>query len=119
MTGAIALTVATSGLVVAGLVRLMGAAGAGIGALLLVLVGNPLSGIATSPRLLPAPWGELGQWLPTGAGGTLVRTATYFPAASVWAPVLVLVIWAAIGIGMVLIGRRQPAAHSADAAVAA
>ncbi len=115
MAGAIALTVAASGLVVAGLVRLLGAAGAGLGALLLVLIGNPMSGIATSPRLLPSPWGELGQLLPTGAGGTLVRTATYFPSASVWGPVLVLVIWAAIGAGMVLIGRRKPAATAAPA----
>ena len=101
------------------MVRLLGAAGAGLGALLLVIIGNPLSGIATSPRLLPGPWGEFGQWLPTGAGGTLVRTATYFPEASVWGPLLVLFIWAAIGVGMVLFGRRQPAAHSVDAAVAA
>ena len=76
---AISLTIAASALVVAGLVRLMGAAGVGLGALLLVIVGNPLSGIATSPRLLPAPWGEFGQWLPTGAGGTLLRTVAYFP----------------------------------------
>ena len=76
---AIALTISASGLVVAGLVRLIGAAGAGLGALLLVIVGNPLSGIATSPRLLPGPWGEFGQWLPTGAGGTLLRTVAYFP----------------------------------------
>ena len=48
---AISLTITASALVVAGLVRLMGAAGVGVGALLLVIVGNPLSGIATSPRL--------------------------------------------------------------------
>jgi len=103
---AIGLAVATSGLVVAGLARLMGAAGVGVGALLLVIVGNPLSGIATSPRLLPGPWGEVGQWLPTGAGGTLLRTAAYFPAASVAFPVWVLVGWAMLGAGAVLIGRH-------------
>jgi hypothetical protein len=85
----------------------MGAAGVGVGALLLVIVGNPLSGIATSPRLLPGPWGEFGQWLPTGAGGTLVRTAAYFPEASVAFPVWVLLGWAVLGAGAVLIGQHR------------
>ena len=104
---AISLTITTSALVVAGLVRLIGAAGAGLGALLLVIVGNPLSGIATSPRLLPGPWGEFGQWLPTGAGGTLVRTVAYFPAASVWMPTLVLIGWAVLGAAGVIFGKAR------------
>ncbi len=114
---AISLTVAASALVVAGVVRLVGPAGAGLGALLLVIVGNPLSGITTSPRLLPAPWGELGQWLPTGAGGTLLRTAAYFPEASVWAPVLILLSWAALGAVAVIVGRR--AGHQSHIAATA
>jgi hypothetical protein len=79
-----------------------------------VIVGNPLSGIATSFRLLPAPWGELGQWLPTGAGGTLLRTAAYFPGASVWAPLLILLGWAVLGAVGVIFGRTN-AAHPAPA----
>lgn len=118
---AISLTIATSALVVAGLARLLGAAGAGLGALLLIIVGNPLSGIATSPRLLPGPWGEFGQWLPTGAGGTLLRTVAYFPAASVWMPVLILLGWAALGAVAVIVGRAKVGiAHgSHETAVAA
>jgi len=115
---AIALTVATSALVVAGLVRLLGAAGAGLGALLLVIIGNPLSGIATSPRLLPGPWGEFGQWLPTGAGGTLVRTVAYFPEASIAGPLLVLFGWAALGAVGVIFGRAT-VGHQAAAPQAA
>lgn len=106
---AIWLTITASALVVAGSVRLLGAAGTGLGALLLMIVGNPLSGISSSPRLLPAPWGEFGQWLPTGAGGTLLRTASYFPAASVWGPVLVLLGWAALGAAGVIFGRKGAA----------
>ena len=104
---AISLTIAASALVVAGLVRLIGPAGAGLGALLLVIVGNPLSGIATSPRMLPAPWGEFGQLLPTGAGGTLFRTAAYFPDASGWAPLLVLFVWGALGAAGVIFGKAS------------
>ena len=93
----------------------MGAAGAGLGALLLVIVGNPLSGIATSPRLLPGPWGEFGQWLPTGAGGTLLRTVSYFPEASIAWPLTVLLIWAALGVAGVIFGRARVGRHrSAD-----
>lgn len=106
-TSAISLAVGTSALVVAGLARLLGAAGIGIGALLLMIIGNPLSGIASSPRLLPGPWGEFGQWLPTGAGGSLLRTAAYFPQASVWGPVLILLGWAALGAVGVLVGRKS------------
>jgi hypothetical protein len=111
VASAICLSVATSALVVAGLVRVCGALGAGLGALLLVIVGNPLSGIATSPLLLPAPWGAVGQWLPTGAGGTLLRTIAYFPEASVSGPLLILLGWAVAGAVMVLLGRRVPAGH--------
>jgi hypothetical protein len=111
VASAICLSVATSALVVAGLVRVLGAVGAGLGALLLVIVGNPLSGIATSPLLLPAPWGAIGQWLPTGAGGTLLRTIAYFPAASVWQPLLILLGWAVAGAVMVLLGRRVSIGH--------
>lgn len=107
--GAIALTVAASALVVAGSARLLGPAGIGLGAVLLVIVGNPLSGIASSPRLLPAPWGEFGQWLPTGAGGTLLRTVAYFPDAAIGFPVWVLLGWSALGLAGVLLGRRGPA----------
>jgi len=114
-SSAIALMVAASALVVAGLVRLMGPIGAGVGALLLVVIGNPLSGIATSPRLLPGPWGEFGQWLPTGAGGTLLRTVAYFPAAPIGWPVLVLLSWAALGALGVIFGRAaQRAPRSAS-----
>src|SRR4029077_21197302 len=117
---AISLTITASALVVAGLVRLIGVAGAGIGALLLVIIGNPLSGIATSPRLLPGPWGEVGQWLPTGAGGTLLRTVAYFPGASVWAPLLILLGWALLGGLMVLLfDHSKTAAGHRHEAIAA
>jgi hypothetical protein len=107
-SSAIALTVAVSALVVAGSTRLLGSAGLAVGALLLMIIGNPLSGIASSPRLLPAPWGEFGQWLPTGAGGTLLRSVAYFPDAAIGFPVWVLLAWGALGLLGVLLGRRGP-----------
>ena len=113
VASAICLSVVTSALVVAGLVRVLGPVGAGLAALLLVIVGNPLSGIASSPYLLPAPWGAVGQWLPTGAGGTLLRTIAYFPAASVSEPLLILLGWAVAGAAMMLLGRRMSTGRAA------
>ena len=75
--------------------------------MILLLIGNPLSGIATSPRFLPGPWGEFGQWLPTGAGGTLLRTVSYFPAASIAWPLTILLAWAVLGALGVIFGRAK------------
>jgi hypothetical protein len=61
---------------VAGLAALFGRAGAALGALLVVLVGNPLSGVASAPELPPEPAGAIGQMLPPGAGGSLLGRST-------------------------------------------
>lgn len=105
VAGAIALTIAAAGATVAGLVAVIGAAGVGVGGLTFMLLANPISGAATSPALVPAPWGAVGQWFPPGAGSTLLRLAAYFPEASVLAPVLVLAGWAALGSALVLSRR--------------
>jgi len=86
---------------------LLGTAGVGVSALVMVLISNPLSGLASSPYLLPAPWGTIGQWLPPGAGGTLLRSVAYFPASSIAAPVAVLAGWIAVGAGLVALGAAR------------
>ncbi|WP_238420548.1 ABC transporter permease [Gordonia sp. 'Campus'] len=93
---------------------LLGTAGVGLSALVMVLISNPLSGLASSPYLLPAPWGAVGQWLPPGAGGTLLRSAAYFPGAGVAGPVAVLLGWVVVGavllaLGVLRMRRREPA----------
>lgn len=64
---------------VAGLVSLIGLAGMGVAALLFMLVGMPLSGIAMPPEYLPWIWGEVGQWFPLGATASALRGAAFFP----------------------------------------
>ena len=64
--------------IVAGLSAVLGRAGIALGAVVVFVLGNPLSGLATAPELLPQPWGALGQFLPPGAGATLLRSAGYF-----------------------------------------
>lgn len=110
--GALSLTVAALGASVAGLAALLGTPGIGLGVLLMVLLGNPFSGAASAPELLPEPAGALGQWLPPGAGATLLRSMAYFDGSGAAMSLLTLSVWAALGLTAVLIGarRRVPAA---------
>ena len=61
---------------------LIGPAGIALGALLMVFVGNPWSGIASVPELLPKAAGFIGQLLPPGAGANLLRNTAFFDGAS-------------------------------------
>jgi hypothetical protein len=106
--GLLALAISGS---VAGLGALVGPAGIGLGALLVFLVGNPLSAVASAPELLPQPWGQAGQFLPPGAGATLLRSTAYFDGAGGAAPAWTLAGWASAGIVLLLIGRRRVGAH--------
>ncbi|MFG3699578.1 hypothetical protein ACGF5C_16890 [Micromonospora sp. NPDC047620] len=99
---------------VAGLGALLGRPGIGLGALLVFLVGNPLSGVSAAPELLPQPWGAVGQFLPVGAGGTLLRSVTFFDGAGSGRSLAVLAGYALVGLLLVAVSRRP-----ADAAVAA
>ncbi|AVT34403.1 hypothetical protein C6361_12465 [Plantactinospora sp. BC1] len=90
---------------VAGLGALLGRPGIGLGAILVFLVGNPLSAVGAAPELLPQPWGEVGQWLPIGAGGTLLRSAAFFDGAGATTPLLVLAAYAAAGLLLVALRR--------------
>ncbi|MFG2165801.1 hypothetical protein [Micromonospora chersina] len=93
---------------VAGLGALLGRAGLGLGALLVFLVGNPLSAVAAAPELLPQPWGVVGQFLPVGAGGTLLRAAAFFDGAGAGRSLAVLAGYALVGLALVLLGSRSP-----------
>ena len=58
---------------VAGLAGRLGPPGIGIGAVLMMVVANPWSGVTSAPELLPEPAGVIGQWLPPGAAGSALR----------------------------------------------
>ncbi|MFE9458712.1 ABC transporter permease [Streptomyces californicus] len=107
--GALALTVLAIGSAVAGLAALLGPRGIGLGALLMVLLGNSFSGVTSAPELLPEPVGAIGQWLPPGAGGSLLRSVGFFDGSAAGGPVLTLSLWSALGLAAVLLARRKPA----------
>ncbi|MFI9757385.1 ABC transporter permease [Streptomyces sp. NPDC051963] len=96
-------TLAVSG-AIAGLAALIGPAGIGITAGVVMLFGNPWSGAASAPQMLPEPVGTIGQWLPPGAGTTLLRSVSFFDGAAATGPALTLTWWAALGLSAVLLG---------------
>ncbi|MFF9205055.1 ABC transporter permease [Streptomyces sp. NPDC014986] len=91
------------GATVAGLAGLLGQAGIGLGAFVIMLFGNPFSGAASAPEMLPEPAGAIGQWLPPGAGVSLLRSVSFFDGAAAAGPALTLTWWAALGLGAVLL----------------
>ncbi|MFI7068535.1 ABC transporter permease [Kribbella sp. NPDC050124] len=112
--GAVGLVVTAISLTMIGLVAVIGPAGIGIGAVTMFLVGNSLSGVASAPQMLPTALGTLGQFLPAGAGGTLLRSTGYFDGAGAGRPVLTLVAWVVAGLTLaVLGGRLRPASRNA------
>ncbi|MEU0043927.1 ABC transporter permease [Streptomyces werraensis] len=103
---------------VAGLAALLGRPGLGLGALLMMLIGNPFSAAASAPEMLPEPAGVIGQWLPPGAGVSLLRSVAFFDGASAVGAAMTLTWWAVLGLAAVLVGRavRGRTAPAADAA---
>lgn len=111
---ALALGIAAIAVTVSGLGALLGFAGIALGAILMLFVANPLSGLATGPQWLPQPWGEVGQFLPVGAAGTVLRSLAYFGGRGAGTAWVVLGVWALAGLAFTLIRRPGPA-HSAPA----
>ena len=95
---------------IAGLVSLVGLAGMGVAVVLFMLIGMPLAGISSPPEFLPGIWGHVGQWLPLGATGTALRSATFFGGAGSAAAYAALGLWIAIGyllLGASVVKRRN------------
>ena len=117
---ALSLTVLAVGSVVAGLEALLGKAGVALAVITMVFVGNPFSGAASAPELLPEPVGALGQLIPPGAGANLLRSTGFFDGAAAGGHVAVLAGWtlfglAALAAAAVRIRRSAPATAPAAA----
>ena len=103
-----------AGLSMLGLGSLFGRGGLAVGALVALLLGNPLSGLTSAPEMLPSGWGTLGQWLPQGATATLLRSTAFFDGAGAATAIAALTCWAVTGTALVVIaavrqGRSVPA----------
>ncbi|MYV98537.1 hypothetical protein GT354_09645, partial [Streptomyces sp. SID3343] len=95
--GAVMLLMLSVNLPIIGFAALLGRPGIGIGAVTMFMIGNPLSGMTSAPEMLPQPWGALGQFLPPGAGGNLLRSTAFFDGNGAGEHLVVLAAWIALG----------------------
>ena len=88
-------------------------AGLGVGAVITMFIGNPISGASMPSVFLPGAWGAIGQMMVPGASSTLLRSIAYFPEAATSGQWLVLGSWSAFGLLAGVIGwalkERRPA----------
>jgi hypothetical protein len=89
----------------AGVIRLLGPAGLGLSAALMVFVGNAFSGATSAPEMLPKGVEDIGQWLPPGAGASLLRETAYFDGNNGGGHLAVLILWSVIGLTAVMFGH--------------
>jgi hypothetical protein len=89
----------------AGVIRLLGPVGLGLSAALMVFVGNAFSGATSAPEMLPKGVDHVGQWLPPGAGASLLRDTTYFDGAADAGHLAVLALWSICGITAAMCGH--------------
>lgn len=104
-----ALGIGATAWMILGLRTALGNPGLGLGAVTLILLGNPLSGLNSAPELLPQGWGTFGQLLPPGATGSLIRSLAFFDGAAATRPVIVLTCWLLGGIALFVVGERRAA----------
>ena len=107
--GVLTLTVLAIASAMAGLHALLGThgLGLGLGALAMILVGNPFSAAAAAPELLPQPVGGIGQLMPPGAGANLLRSTGFFDGAGAADQIAVLAAWALAGLAAVAIAEAR------------
>lgn len=112
-----ALTLATGALAIGsfitGLPSIVGRGGLAIGALLIMLFGNPWGGFLAPTEFLAKPWGTIGTYLPNYNVLNLLKSVSFFPDAATGRFWLVLAIWIVAGLAMLWIGsalhrRKHP-----------
>lgn len=82
---------------------LFGIVGIGLAVLLFVVLGNPSAGGVFPPPMIPPFWRAIGPWLPNGAATTVTRSIAYFNGTQITGPLLVLVVWAVVGVVVSLV----------------
>jgi hypothetical protein len=110
---ALSLTVFSMAATTAGFVALVGAAGLGLSAALMVFVGNAFAGSTSAPQLLPSAVDHIGQWLPPGAGANLLRSTAYFSGDGASGHLGVLIAWSVFGLAAIAIGHHAPVRFAA------
>jgi hypothetical protein len=107
VAGVAALLILAVTVAVHGLGRLLGAAGAALAALVVILVGVTSSGGAVGYELQPAFFRAVSQLMPPGAALTAVRNAVYLGGAHTVGPLVVLAAWATAGAAALALGHHR------------
>lgn len=104
---------------IVGCTSLLGTKGIAIGAVLSMLVANPLSAANTPWQFIVQPWGAIGQFLVPGASNWLVRSLSYFPDTDLAQQWLTLAGWVALGLVLTVAGhfRSRRAARVPEATI--
>ncbi|WP_372408089.1 hypothetical protein [Streptomyces luteireticuli] len=110
---AVAFSTAATSVTIMGLHAVLGGRGLGLGAAMMIFLGNPLSGLASGPEWLPSGWGTFGQFLPPGAGGTLLRSTAFFDGAGCGRALIVLGCWLVGGLALFTLGARVASKRAA------
>ena len=108
----IAMSIGAISLTLLGLEWILGTPGLGLGSAVMMLLGNPLSGMTSAPEMLPGGWGTLGQFLPPGAAGTALRSVSFFDGAGSGRSFVVLTCWLALGLVLCGLGAMRSRARS-------
>jgi len=95
---ALALAMLATASIIVGFNALIGPPGIAVGAVITMLIGNPISGATLPLQFLVGPWGTVGQFFVPGAASGLVRELSYFPDADNAWRWWVLAAWAAGGL---------------------
>jgi hypothetical protein len=117
--GLVALLALAVGSVVAASARILGPAGVAFGALVVVLLGLVSSGGPLGSEFLPDAYRAVAPVLPVGPVYSALRGALYFDGVGVTGPVILLLVWAALGIVALAardlvrpVARRSAVAHA-------
>jgi hypothetical protein len=119
LTLALSMAIGSVAYVDFGLSRLIGLAGMAPLAILLMFVGNPLAGLAAGPDWLPSPWGTIGQLMPPGASGTVVRSVSYFDGQGAGMAWVVLICWVLVGLAITALAAAKERRASLESVASA
>jgi hypothetical protein len=72
----------------------------------MIFIGNPFSGATSAPQLLPTAVSHIGQWLPPGAGASLLRSTAYFGGHGADGHLAVLMVWIVLGLAAIVAGHH-------------
>ncbi|MEU8799734.1 hypothetical protein [Spirillospora sp. NPDC048819] len=116
LTGIGALCVFAVAAATAAAESLIGIFGTALAILAFVVLGNPSAGGPWPLEFLAPFWRAVGPWLPNWAGTEAVRNAVYFDGHDLTRPLIVLAVYAAVGIAAVLLlaGRTNPVMRFPD-----